>query len=94
MANLRLVVGVVVLALSLLVATPGLRTLTEATPPGPSQMGIFILNVIVFQREEEEEVGQVGVAREEVEITIRVVGAEEADIGTGGTMIRVRRSPG
>ena len=93
MANLRLVVGVVVLALSLLVATPGLRTLTEATPPDPSQMGIFILNVIVFQREEEV-VGQVGVAREEAEITIRVVGAEEADIGTGGTMIQVRRSPG
>ena len=93
MANLRLVVGVVVLALSLLVVTPGLRTLTEATPPGPFQMGIFILNVIVFQREEEV-VGQVGVAREEAEITIRVVGAEEADIGTGGMMIRVRRSPG
>ena len=87
------VVGVVVLDPSLLAAIHGLPTSTEATPPGPSPMVMLTpLNVIAFQREEEEGAGQVGVVREAVETIIRVAG-EEVDIGTEGTMTRVKRSP-
>ena len=88
-------VGVAALDLFPLEATPGLPTLTEVTPPGPSLTEIFTANVIVFQREEEEGVGQVGVVREAAETTIRVVveGEGEGDIGTEGMMTPARRSP-
>lgn len=88
-------VGVAALDLFPLEAIPGLPTWTEATPPGPSLTEIFTANVIVFQREEEEEegVGQVGVVREAAETTIQVEGEGEGDIGTEGMMTPARRSP-